>query len=321
MKQELQNLLKVGGEIAEYLKLLSYEQKEEIAFVQAVYATLKEKGALPEGRVIQSAAEADQLSREHNLERGLLLKRAHQYIETPPSPNEAPLFMTIAKQIGALPATKSNPLLAAQAGARMADSAEKLRTGDFGDKPPMSLEEALKANAFLNDKEKIKGDPAYLTAAQATDHLAKIFTAGLIEKNDPSLLQDSDVKRAIQAFQLYASQTIKRAGNEMEAAGVPAAGDIIRKSRDSLHGFDKVNPFSELANTTALTNDIHRGFKKLGFSAEIQALIDSRLEQSRGMQHKGIAISPFTRGTATIESSWLERVQASRNQGGHQHGM
>lgn len=329
MDSELKPFLEVGGKIAEYLKLANYAKKEDVAFVQSVYAELIERQVPKEKTpIIRSMEEADSVANQYQMHRGKIMKRAYGYMDNPPDPESGiPNYMMIAEAVGRLPKYKSNPILAAQSGARIAEAAEKLRTGDFPeDKPLPNFEEALKSYAFLSNPEIVAKDPPYVIAAQSTEHLSKIFTAAMIAQNKPELAQDADVRRAVMAFQVYASQTLKRAGNEMIAAAtgedkaqMEEAGKTIKKSRESLHGFDKINPLSELANSTALINDMRRGFAKLGLDEKAMKLVESRLKLAEKMQHQGIAIAPFTRGQAQIDGSWLSRVKASRQSNGHQH--
>jgi hypothetical protein len=321
MDKKLEDFTKLGGAIAVNLGLLTEQQQQTLAYLQAMFGELyiktgKDFKAVP---FPKNEQQIQSLITEHQLDKAAIREAADKLGPTSNAPQGAPRYFDAAEMAGFLPKPRSNAILAAQSGARMANLAEQLRTGDFGEKPP-TLAAVLepKTHGFIDEgAKKNPPEPAYLTAAQSTEHLAKIFSAALIEKNDSELLKDTDVRRAVLAFQLYASQTLKRAGNEMDATGMLDAGKTIRESRESLHGFSRVNPLSELANTRALVNDMQRGFAKLGLSDEVMQLVNKRLEQSRGMQHKGIAIDPITRGTAKIDvNSWLSKVQTSRNQGG-----
>lgn len=310
---QLNDLTKVTGEAAHAAGLLSGDQIESVCLLQA--AAIELLKVHPELGHLSRASEKElqeQIAKA-NLNQEAILATAATLKPSGRVPDGVPRFGDLLDKKGYLPKKKSNPLLAAQAAARMAEQAEKMAKGTVEN----NLENVLKPRPWI-EAGKDKGEPEYATAAQATSHLADIFAAGLAA--NPQLAQDADIRRAMMAFQIYASQTLKCAGTELEQVGEKEAGKAIKDAREPLHGVGRVGVFSEYANTSSLVEDMQKGLNKLGLPAEAMLLIGQRLQQAKGMEHKGLPMPAFMRSMCEVDAgSWAKRVssqpQGSRSKG------
>jgi hypothetical protein len=307
----------LGGIVAQQLEMLSDEQIERICRIQGFLIAAQNAGIAisreEEAQIIQATPDKlKEIAAAKVIDWAKIDEETAKIGLNSQVPQGVPNFMKIADVANILPKNKSGVVLAAQAAARMAETVQQMETGNITVKP---LDEVLKPRPWI-DKGKDDGEPAYSTAAQATQQLAEIFTAGLAQAavQKPMIVDDPDVRRAMMAFQLYASQTLKRAGNELEDMGLAKAGRDVKASRDSLHGIVNLGVmgvFSEYANTRSLLGDIDKGIKKLGMSLtpEQQKLISDRLTQARDMEHKGIPLPSMLRMQHSVNlGSWAQRV-------------
>lgn len=299
---QLNDLTKVTGEAAHAAGLLSDDQIESVCLLQA--AAIELLKVHPELGDLSRASEKDLLGyiAEAKISKDAVYATAATLKPSGRVPDGVPRFGDLLDKKGYLPKKKSNPLLAAQAAARMAEQVEKMAKGTVEG----NLEAVLKPRPWI-EAGKDKGEPEYATAAQATNHLAEIFAAGLA--NNPQLAQDADIRRAMMAFQIYASQTLKRAGSELEQVGEKEAGKAMKDAREPLHGVSRVGIFSEYANTSSLVEDMQKGLSKLGLPAEAKQMIGQRLQQAKGMEHKGLPMPAFLRSTRDVDvGGWAKRV-------------
>lgn len=310
---QLSDLTKVTGEAAHAAGLLSDDQIESVCLLQA--AAIELLKVHPELGDISRASESE--LQEHiakaNISKDAVYATAATLKPSGRVPDGVPRFGDLLDKKGYLPKKKSNPLLAAQAAARMAEQVEKMTKGTVEG----NLEAVLKPRPWI-EAGKDKGEPEYATAAQAANHLAEIFAAGLA--NNPRIAQDTDIRRAMMAFQIYDSQTLKRAGTELEQVGEKAAGKAMKDVREPLHGVSKVGVFSEYANTGSLLEDMQKGLSKLGLPAEAMPLINQRLQQAKGMEHKGLPVPAMFRRQHEVDvGSWAKRV-SNNARGGMETG-
>ncbi len=324
MDQSLQNLLKPCNDVAYDLHLLTDRQVQDIHWVQAYFQTLQNRGIELTGEQAWQLAQPVKIDavREMAQLQGIPLEEIdavnREISLSGRAKDGVARLMEVAEMMEYLPKVKSAPLLTAQAAARMAANIEGLAEGTN----QVNLAEAIKEREWI-DTGVNKGEPEYLIAAQATQHLSDIFSATLMQANNPELMQDPDIRRAMTAFEVYASQALKRSGKELDSFGYGEAGARVASARDSLHGFFKVGLFTEMANSNALVEDIKKGFERLDrahvLPVESFTLVNKRLAQAREMNHKGINLLGALHGKHDVNmGSWLARVSAQRAQQGQQ---
>lgn len=304
MDQSLSKLAGLIGGTAHHLGMITQQQIDDVLWTQALLTEIKRQGiAVTEAEVVRIRAAGLAEMQTIAYEKGLDLSEISKSAQTDfgldkPADEGIPKFAELLEDKGYLPKQKSSPLLAAQAAARMADRMEKLAMGII----EIDMETARSKGSAINPK-----DALYLVAAQATNNLAELFAAGLAQS--PELANDKDIRRAMTAFEVYAAQTLKRAGKELDFAGEHAAGDKVAGSRKSLR--DRVNFLTDIANTATLVEDMRKGMKMLPALQPHWELINTRLEQSRGMKHRGFGISLLSdlRSKHDINAAnWQERV-------------
>lgn len=312
------NFLDKVPQIAKSAGLLTQQQLYDVDFAQAVFDQAHEQGAplVPAGqkpgdvlRQYGSPQALNQAIEQYGLDRRAINDKAQMFAQGYQSQN-APYFMDTLEVFGHITKGQKEPLLAAQFGARTAQTMRQLQEG----RSELSLADALQPMRPPRADE-----AGYLRAAQNVEQTAKILAAAIVE--NPELKADPEIQAAVTSLELLSAQSFKQSASAARAAGMSVAAEDMEKHRAGQK--TNINVISKLASTSTLVAKVEAGMEKAAQHAgqkdpakgqAIRQAMASRREEMKQLKVFGSLLAPDALFTKK-ELSFAERVSQSRGNG------
>lgn len=226
------------GEIAENAGLISGEQRESALKQQAAFWAIAEKEEDSEKgsetdfwnilKQQDSAKATEEAIQAAGVEQSAVDKkyRRLQSGDVREAPRSVPVFGKIL-EARFLEKAQTQPLLALQGAARTVEAVNTVCMGDFAGGKKENIENTLfTKNPRTGESElarsfigRFPDDPAYLVAAQATNHLADMFKAAIAD--DKSLLENETVTKALSALREQGLRQAREAAEEFKRNPAP----------------------------------------------------------------------------------------------------